>query len=215
MATTTAPPDTERPSERPEPRRREPLLKPVDRRTFLRTSWLAGLAGATGAFGAASLGFLWPNLSGGFGAQLNLGDAEEILAGIKDTKAPFAYPAGRLYVVKWETNVPGANEQYGTDHQAIIGNEGLMALYQKCVHLGCRVPWCQSSQWFECPCHGSKYNRWGEWQSGPAPRGLDRFPSLIDAEGNLIVDTGTTITGPARTVAVLAQEPEGPHCIDL
>ena len=54
--------------------------------------------------------------------------------------------------------------------------QGYVALYQKCVHLGCRVPWCESSQWFECPCHGSKYNRVGEKQGGPAPRGLDRFP---------------------------------------
>ncbi len=52
---------------------------------------------------------------------------------------------------------------------------GIVALYQRCVHLGCRVPFCQTSQWFECPCHGSKYNRVGEKKAGPAPRGLDRF----------------------------------------
>ncbi len=50
-----------------------------------------------------------------------------------------------------------------------------MTLYQKCVHLGCRVPFCQSSQWFECPCHGSKYNKAGEYRFGPAPTGLNRF----------------------------------------
>ena len=52
---------------------------------------------------------------------------------------------------------------------------GFVALYQKCVHLGCRVPFCETSQWFECPCHGSQYNRVGEKKGGPAPRGLDRF----------------------------------------
>ena len=31
------------------------------------------------------------------------------------------------------------------------------------------------SQWFECPCHGSQYNRVGEKKGGPAPRGMDRF----------------------------------------
>ncbi len=46
-----------------------------------------------------------------------------------------------------------------------------MPLYQRCVHLGCRVPFCNSSKWFECPCHGSKYNEAGEYQLGPAPRG--------------------------------------------
>ena len=50
-----------------------------------------------------------------------------------------------------------------------------MPLYQRCVHLGCRVPFCESSKWFECPCHGSKYNGVGEYQLGPAPRGMDRF----------------------------------------
>ena len=45
--------------------------------------------------------------------------------------------------------------------------QGYVALYQKCVHLGCRVPWCRDSQWFECPCHGSKYNRVGEKRGGP------------------------------------------------
>ena len=48
---------------------------------------------------------------------------------------------------------------------------GLRALYQKCPHLGCRVPFCQSSGRFECPCHGSVYNLIGEYVSGPAPRG--------------------------------------------
>ncbi len=102
-----------------------------------------------------------------------------------------------------------------TDHVILDNGVGLMALFQKCVHLGCRVPWCQTSQWFECPCHGSKYNKWGEWMGGPAPRGLDRFPSKVDGDGNLVVSTGTKLTGPPRTARVLQQEPEGPHCVDL
>ena len=44
---------------------------------------------------------------------------------------------------------------------------GLIASYQKCPHLGCRVPQCTSSQWFECGCHGSQYNRVGEKKGGP------------------------------------------------
>ena len=54
--------------------------------------------------------------------------------------------------------------------------QGIVALYQKCPHLGCRVPECVTSQWFECPCHGSQYNQVGEKKGGPAPRGMDRFP---------------------------------------
>jgi cytochrome b6-f complex iron-sulfur subunit len=88
---------------------------------------------------------------------------------------------------------------------------GLVALYQKCVHLGCRVPWCKSSQWFECPCHGSKYNRVGEKKGGPAPRGLDRFPVSV-AGGQVVVDTGLLSIGPPIGTNTTGQEAEGPHC---
>ena len=173
-----------------------------------------GLSVAGGGLGF--IGMLWPSLGGGFGADITLPDsAEDIYAQIISDRAPYEYPAGRMYVVAWDPSISGAEEAYGTDHVMLDGNRGLMALYQKCVHLGCRVPWCQSSQWYECPCHGSKYNKWGEWVGGPAPRGLDRFPSEVDGDGNLVVRTGTVLTGPARTAKVLQQEPEGPNCVDL
>jgi cytochrome b6-f complex iron-sulfur subunit len=186
----------------------------MKRRDFLRISMGAGTAGALGAFGAASLGFLWPQIGEGFGAVMNIGNAANILDEIEDTRAPYRHQGGKLYVVSWDPAVRGADDQYGPDHPA-VGNLGLMALYQHCPHLGCVVPWCQPSQWFECPCHGSKYNKWGEWQSGPASRGMDRFSAEIDEGGNLLVDTGNLLQGPARTADVLVQDPEGPHCIDI
>jgi cytochrome b6-f complex iron-sulfur subunit len=195
--------------------RRLPELKPVERRTFLRYSLIGGVGAGLAGFGASVLGFLWPNLAGGFGADVTIPvAAEQLLSDIRGERAPFEFPAGRMYVVAWDPSLPGAEEAYGEDHAILDNGMGLMALYQKCVHLGCRVPWCQSSQWFECPCHGSKYNKWGEWMGGPAPRGLDRFPSRLE-NGNLIVSTGTILSGPARTERVLQQEPEGPACVDL
>ena len=90
--------------------------------------------------------------------------------------------------------------------------QGIVALYQRCVHLGCRVPWCQSSQWFECPCHGSKYNAVGEKRDGPAPRGLDRFVVAVEG-GDVIIDTGVVITGPPIGTNTTKQGQEGPSCI--
>jgi cytochrome b6-f complex iron-sulfur subunit len=90
--------------------------------------------------------------------------------------------------------------------------EGYVALYQKCVHLGCRVPWCASSQWFECPCHGSKYNRVGERRGGPAPRGLDRFVLEVSG-GNIVVDTANIIVGPPIGTDTTGQSPEGAPCV--
>ena len=102
---------------------------------------------------------------------------------------------------------------YGNQGPVLNGMEnGLVALYQKCPHLGCRVPECKSSQWFECPCHGSQYDRVGEKKAGPAPRGMDRFGITV-ANGNVIVDTGTTFNGPAIGINTTGQEAEGPHCV--
>lgn len=194
----------------------ESTTQPVERRTFLRYA-LGGAVGiGTAGFGVGFIGFLWPSLGGGFGANIVLPDpAASIAEQIQTDRAPYEYPAGRMYIVVWDPSVPGAEEQYGADHAILPDGRGLMALYQKCVHLGCRVPWCQSSQWYECPCHGSKYNKWGEWMGGPAGRGLDRFPSSVNDAGEFLVNTGTVITGPARTARVLQQEAEGPNCVDL
>ena len=90
--------------------------------------------------------------------------------------------------------------------------EGVVALYQKCVHLGCRVPACLTSQWFECGCHGSQYNQVGEQKGGPAPRGLDRFAMSVSG-GSLTVDTGVIIQGPPLGTNTTGQEAEGPHCV--
>jgi cytochrome b6-f complex iron-sulfur subunit len=74
------------------------------------------------------------------------------------------------------------------------------------------VPWCATSQWFECPCHGSQYNRVGEKKAGPAPRGLDRFAVSVSG-GVVTVDTAARTEGPAIGVNTTGQEAEGPHCV--
>jgi cytochrome b6-f complex iron-sulfur subunit len=90
--------------------------------------------------------------------------------------------------------------------------QGLTILSQKCPHLGCRVPECSTSQWFECQCHGSQYNRVGEKKAGPAPRGMDRFPATISGSGDVVIDTGNVVPGPPIGTNTTGQEAEGPHC---
>jgi cytochrome b6-f complex iron-sulfur subunit len=75
------------------------------------------------------------------------------------------------------------------------------------------VPQCVSSQWFECPCHGSQYNRVGEKKGGPAPRGMTHFVLSITDAGDVIIDTGVEITGAPIGTNTTGQEAEGPHCI--
>ena len=74
------------------------------------------------------------------------------------------------------------------------------ALYQRCPHLGCRPNPCLKNFWFECPCHGSRYDRLGikalGAQYGPAPRSMDRFSITVDADGVLTIDTSKITLGP-------------------
>jgi cytochrome b6-f complex iron-sulfur subunit len=87
-----------------------------------------------------------------------------------------------------------------------------MAMWQKCPHLGCRVPTCIPSQGFECPCHGSKYNIHGEYEAGPAPRNLDRFGVEENDAGDLIIQTGV-IVETSRAKNKTAEYPQGPFCV--
>lgn len=210
-----APPDVTGPAAAtqdaaPEPAapKRPPKRKPTgpNRRQFLRLGLGLGFLGTLASFGTAVLAFMWPNLRGGFGAQIAMGTQDDLLAEIEANEGRFEFPEGRSLIVRYDPS-QDPDGQYAE----ITGQTQIMALYQKCVHLGCKVPWCASAQWWECPCHGSKYNRWGEWQEGPAPRGLDRF-AVQEVEGEIVVDTSTVVTGPARTASVLQQPAEGPHC---
>ena len=185
----------------------------VTRRQFLNrgvvTLFTLGLA----SFGGSMLAFLWPTLSGGFGSKIRAGTLEEILGQIADKKEPFYVAEGRFYINPYPKDAVAKAKGIAAYGAVIDGYAaGVVALYQKCVHLGCRVPWCPTSQWFECPCHGSQYNRVGEKKGGPAPRGLDRFVVSVDA-GVVNVDTKSIIVGPPIGTNTTGQEAEGPHCV--
>ena len=87
----------------------------------------------------------------------------------------------------------------------------IVAIFEKCTHLGCRVPWCESSGQFECPCHGTIFNRAGDHQSGPAPRGMDRFEVSVE-EGVVFIDTSAVVDGNPPGVQTIDEPPIGPSC---
>jgi cytochrome b6-f complex iron-sulfur subunit len=183
----------------------------LSRRQFFNRGILVAMGGAVSAFGVAALGFLWPSGSGGFGGVIRVGSTADVQKAF-DAKEPFYNAAAKTYIVPYPTaDIENAKSVYPP---TIVSGmeEGFVALYQKCVHLGCRVPWCETSQWFECPCHGSKYNRVGEKRGGPAPRGLDRF-GLTVSGGGIEVDTGTVFTGPPIGTDTTGQSAEGAPCV--
>ncbi len=188
----------------------------VTRRQFLNRSSVLLMATGLGTFSAATLAFLWPRPTGGFGSKIKVGtvDAVDELIASGTPAENFSYfPEARSYVQPYPTDAATQANAEATYGGAVLDGmkQGYVALWQVCPHLGCKVPVCGSSQWFECPCHGSKYNRVGEKKSGPAPRGMDRFPVTVE-DGSVFIDTGRASQGPAIGTDTTGQGLEGPHC---
>jgi cytochrome b6-f complex iron-sulfur subunit len=139
--------------------------KLTSRRSFTRNAALASALIVTAEIAAGTVYLLWPNKTGAFGGEITL--AADNVPDVDG--APFRYSEGKFYLV----------------HSA----DGLQALYWKCVHLGCTVPWVAGQQHFVCPCHGSVYAYDGQRISGPAPRSMDAFPVTVNSDGGVTVDT--------------------------
>jgi len=179
----------------------------VHRRTFLLGGFWVAAAGLLAAIaGGLGLDFLWIKKISGFGAAVDVAAARIPAPGAD----PVRIVEGRL----WLVNIaPGAAESPG----------GLLALYQKCPHLGCTVPWRPDFDfggkkgWFRCPCHGSTYTKdGGILVAGPAPRPMDTMIITVKPTGDITVETGQITQGgqdnPFRVVAYPGsggQEPTG------
>jgi len=172
----------------------------VSRRQLLRRTLGAGVGLWLLEVGGGTLAFLWPNLSSGFGATVVLGNLDTVAASpanqgisLRDG-APAYFSEARTFVQLIDPNL-GFTDGESPDGMGDTTN--VRAMYQRCPHLGCKPNFCDSNYWFECPCHGSRYDRLGTkiQELGPAPRGMDRFAHSV-AGGVLTVDTSSITLGP-------------------
>ncbi len=188
------------------------------RRRFLRRSMLAvwGLSATSAVAGA--LYMLYPNLAGQFGAPITVGLKGDFPAAktldefTKGSKGVFYNQAAKTYIIHMDASFPfrpiqGLAGQLESE-SVLKDQDGSfwIALYQKCVHLGCTVPFRDDCSSFKCPCHGSHYNVTGEWLDGPAPISLNRFQLNFSGQ-DVIVDTGvlnTKVPHPDNTTQLIA-----------
>jgi cytochrome b6-f complex iron-sulfur subunit len=191
----------------------DPEMIGVTRRQFFNRATVSLMGIGIGAFAAASfVAFLWPSGTGGFGGVVSVGKIDNLKAGIKQGNGFFYVPEARSWITEYPAEaLPLAETVY--PESVLVGmRAGLSVLSQKCPHLGCRIPECNTSQWFECQCHGSQYNRNGEKKAGPAPRGMDAYPATISPSGEVSINTGQLVPGPPIGTNTTGQEAEGPHC---
>jgi len=59
-----------------------------------------------------------------------------------------------------------------------------------CTHRGCTVKWVSRSETFDCPCHGSQYDRYGRVTGGPAGRDLALFKTEYSPKTNEVIIQG-------------------------
>ena len=150
----------------------------INRREFLAYAYGGALSLLTLEGGLATYQFMYPRFrEGEFGGKFLLGNASVLpQVGIE----PEGNTTGKFWLIN-------------TD-------EGPRALYMVCTHLGCLYKWEPSADRFECPCHGSKFNREGHFIKGPAPRSLDQFLVEIVQDGEVVSiteDLGDTIAAPS------------------
>jgi len=185
-------------------RARQQEARKLARRSFLRVSAFAGLMLFLGSQIAGFLGFFNLRKPTGFGGVVNVSKGRIPAAG----SDPVRITEGKFWLVN--------NIGPQGDVLQVGGTGGLMALYWKCPHLGCSVPWNPAFNgatvnfpgiigWFRCPCHGSTYSRSGVRVFGPAPRPMDTMELTTNSDGSLNVNTGKITRGatdnPLRAVS--------------
>jgi cytochrome b6-f complex iron-sulfur subunit len=148
----------------------ETAAKPnsINRREFLNFAWLASLGYITVSLAGVTFLFAMPRFKEGeFGGIYTVGP----VAALPNEDAP---PENHPKVKIWLSN----------------NSAGVMALYKVCTHLGCLYSWDNQENKFICPCHGSQFQKNGDYLEGPAPRSLDRFVvQLTTPDGEVIAET--------------------------
>ena len=165
------------------PGEKPPEDRGVTRRQFISRAWWAAAGLLSIEVGGGLVASLWPRFkAGSFGTKISVASVEEARAMPVGTVTYFLEQRFYLSRVK----------------------SGFLALYRKCTHVGCVVPWriddpseddLAAKGRFNCPCHGGIFDRYGVVKAGPPARPLDIFPITIE-KGELVVDTGTIIERP-------------------
>lgn len=156
----------------------------VSRREFLYYIWGASIALLLGQGVAGLIWFALPRFKEGeFGGKFPIAAGDVPLL----ETAPLSIAAGRFHI----SNT----------------NQGLVALYGVCTHLGCLPKWDTGTVRFNCPCHGSQYELDGRFITGPAPRGLDRFVLTVTFSDGTVVDNaadGMPIPIAGKTITAIS-----------
>jgi len=167
-----------------------PVVRVNRRSAIVATFWAGITALVAGGIGTV-VNTVYPRGVTGFGGPITVAANRVPAAG--DPPRPFI--EGRFLLVNL---APGEGALPG---EIAMAQGGLIALYRKCPHLGCTVPWRGDMNYrglqgvFRCPCHASTYTRAGVRVWGPAPRSMDTMAIELLDTGDIVVQTGSITEG--------------------
>jgi cytochrome b6-f complex iron-sulfur subunit len=169
----------------------------LGRRRFLKLSFWTSLGVLVVGAGAGVINSLYPRGIKGFGGPVV----------VKAIDIPVACAAPKPSIEGHFLLVNLAPEEGRLASDESVSDGGLLALWWKCPHLGCTVPWkpdfrvttdkdpLERRGWFNCNCHGSTYTKAGVLVAGPAPRSMDTMELAVAPNGDITVETGKVQSG--------------------
>lgn len=142
----------------------------ISRRSFLALMGTGACFSVAGVVSAAMLGFLYPNALKIPPSVFSIGRPVDVLAS-----------EGKVFLEKYKAFV-----------EVSAGKVRVQTAV--CTHLGCTVNAVETG--YQCPCHGSTYDRNGMNTGGPAPSPLVYYAVYVGASGELLVDKTRKINEP-------------------
>lgn len=137
------------------------------RRDFMNgLGWLATIAGCGGLM-SASARYLVPNVLYEPPQAYKIGRPQDYPEGVN------YIPHKRIFVIRQQSQIK--------------------VVSAVCTHIGCTISWVEERNRWECPCHGSFFNREGIVIAGPAPKQLPWYEVTLAPDGRLFVDQGRIV----------------------
>jgi Rieske Fe-S protein len=173
----------------------EPVHDPHDDPSYVtRTRFLTGVALVTG--GVMTAAILVPVV--GFAVADTV--REETFRWV-DIGALSDFPEDEVSSIAVSGPFPESDRRVFLRHK----DQRLIAIWNRCAHLGCPVAYSPGGDIYSCPCHGGAYDSLGRVTAGPPPRPLDRFDvKIVTPDGRDVARQGT----PADGVPTAGASPE-------
>ena len=193
----------------------DPEALGVSRRQFFNRATISLMGAGIGTFSAAAfVAFLWPTKTGGFGGKVPVGQTRRHQGGIKHRAAASSTPPRP----RLDHRVPVRRAPEGRGGLPSSLLPGIDAGHHRSATRSARTSAAASRS--ACRASGSSAGATVRSTTASARRRAARpraawttSRSTISAAGDVTVDTGTIVPGPAIGTNTTGQEAEGPHCV--